>query len=81
MTDVRQFEVIFLFDTTHHALWAEELAGEKGVPVEVIVPPSDANAKCGIALRTRGQDGPVLEAHLQEEEVEYSLYQRDGGSR
>ena len=34
--------IVFTFDTTHHALWAEEVAGEHGIPAEVIPAPPAA---------------------------------------
>lgn len=41
---------ILIFDTTHHAMWAEELARENGIPAEVVPAPEQAEAKCGLAL-------------------------------
>ena len=43
---------LFTFDTTHHALWAEEVAGERGIPAEVIPAPPAARARCSLALET-----------------------------
>jgi hypothetical protein len=51
---------IFTFDTTHHALWAEEVAAEEAIPVEVVPAPPELRARCNIALRTL----PALAAGL-----------------
>ena len=37
---------ILVFDTTHHAMWAEEIAREQGVAVEVVPAPEGVDAKC-----------------------------------
>ena len=50
---------VFVFETTHHALWAEDIAREQQIPAEVVPAPSEAKAKCGLALQTvsvRSQD-------------------------
>ena len=47
---------IVTFDTTHHALWAEELAKETGIAHEVVSAPPEANARCSIALEIFNAD-------------------------
>lgn len=43
----------FLFDTTHHVLWAEELAAEATIPADVVPAPADRDeARCDLALET-----------------------------
>lgn len=42
----------FVFDTTNAALWAEEVARESGIPVEVVPAPADSHATCDLALIT-----------------------------
>ena len=45
--------VVFLFDTTHHALWAEDIAVQAGIPVEVVpAPPDRGEARCDLAVET-----------------------------
>jgi hypothetical protein len=54
---------VFTFHTTHHALWAEEVAGEAGIPVEVIPAPPAARARCNLALETLPEEvGRLAEA-------------------
>lgn len=58
---------VFTFDTSHHALWAEEVARERHVPAEVIPAPPDSGSKCDLALRTGRDRAPGLrEAFLDE---------------
>lgn len=65
---------VFTFDTTHHALWAEEVAGERGVPVDVVPAPPDANAKCGLALETLPEEIERLAQVLADEGVPFALF-------
>jgi diphthamide biosynthesis methyltransferase len=63
-----------VFDTTHHAIWAEEVAEERGIPVEVVPAPAEAKASCGLALRVHGTRVDLLAAALGEEGVEYRIH-------
>jgi hypothetical protein len=65
---------IFTFDTTHHALWAEEIAREREIPAEAIPAPAAANARCSLALETLPGDVARLSAALEEEGVAFALY-------
>jgi hypothetical protein len=65
---------IFTFDTTHHALWAEEIARERDIPAEAIPAPAAANARCSLALETLPGDVARLSAALDEEGVPFALY-------
>ena len=50
----------FVFDTANAALWAEEVAREAGIPVEVVPAPADARAKCDLALITPDEHAQEL---------------------
>ena len=65
-------EVVFTFDTTHMALWAEEVAREAGVPVEVIPAPPDRRARCDLALACRPADADRLAGILGAAGVEFA---------
>jgi len=65
---------IFTFDTTHHALWAEEIARERDIPAEAIPAPAAANARCSLALETLPGDVARLSAALGDEGVPFALY-------
>lgn len=65
---------VFTFDTTHHALWAEEVAGEAGIPVEVIPAPPAAGARCNLALAALPGDVPRLAEELRAGGVPFALF-------
>jgi len=54
----------FVFDTTNAALWAEEVARESGIPVEVVPAPADSDATCDLALITPEASASALGAAL-----------------
>jgi hypothetical protein len=62
------------FDTTHHALWAEEIAAEHGIPAQPVPAPPEANARCSIALEVLPEDEERLLAILREEGVGCARY-------
>ena len=63
----------FVFETTHHAMWAEDVAREQGIVAEVVPAPPEADAKCGLALRTQSDQSAELEAALEREGILYKL--------
>lgn len=65
---------LFTFDTTHHALWAEEVAREAEIPVEVVPAPPAARARCNLALECLPDDLLRLGELLTETGVPYQLY-------
>ncbi len=65
---------VFTFHTTHHALWAEELAAEAGIPAEVIPAPPTSGARCDLALETLPEDVASLSAILDANAVEFVLF-------
>ena len=66
---------VLVFDTTHHALWAEELARSAGLPVDVVPAPAGARAKCDLALEFLPEDEFELLAALDGAGVPWSLFQ------
>jgi hypothetical protein len=50
MTPTRTDVTVFLFESAHYALWAEDVAREQGVEVKVVPAPPESRAKCGLAL-------------------------------
>ncbi len=65
---------MFTFDTTHHALWAEEVAGEAGIPVEVVPAPAGADARCNLALETLPGEVDRLAGELTRSGVPFRLF-------
>lgn len=64
----------FTFDTTHHALWAEEVARDAGIPAEVVPAPPAARARCNLALETLPEDTERLSATLAAEGVPHGRW-------
>ena len=60
---------IFTFDTTHHALWAEQIALDLRLGAQVIPAPAAAQAKCSLALEVLEEDIEVLRNALDAQGV------------
>lgn len=69
---------LFTFETTHHTLWAEEVAGEAGIPVEVVPAPPGAHARCNLALATLPEELERLGGELERAGVPFGLYGERG---
>lgn len=67
---------LLTFDTTHHALWAEDLALERGFGVQVVPAPADAQAKCDLALEFLAEEEIALTAALADAAIPFELYVR-----
>lgn len=65
---------VLLFQTTTHVLWAEEVAQEKGIPVEVVPAPRRATDICGLALRTLESRVEDLIRLLEEEGISFKRH-------
>ncbi|HEX8360177.1 MAG TPA: DUF3343 domain-containing protein [Longimicrobium sp.] len=65
---------VFTFDTTHHALWAEEVAQEADIPVEVIPAPPAAHARCNLALAALPEDVSRLSDELRAQGVPFGVH-------
>ncbi|HEX6037131.1 DUF3343 domain-containing protein [Longimicrobium sp.] len=65
---------VFVFETTHHALWAEEVARESGIPAEVVPAPPAARARCNLALETLPEDVDALAVILHAHGVPHALW-------
>lgn len=75
LVSVNMTRSIFTFETTHHALWAEEVARDARLPHEVVPAPPEAHAKCNIALETLPEFVGSLEEALADAEVPYRIYE------
>lgn len=64
---------IITFDTSHHALWAEEVAKSAGVAAEVVPAPEQSDAKCGLALEVLPEGLEELLAALDREGITYRV--------
>jgi len=61
----------FTFASTHHAMWAEDVAQEHAIPAEVVPAPPSSSAKCGLALRTAEERAGELAEALDQEGIDY----------
>jgi Protein of unknown function (DUF3343) len=66
---------LFTFSTTHHALWAEEVAREREIPAEVVPAPAAAHARCNLALETLRGELERLRDALTDQGVPFSVYE------
>jgi len=65
---------ILVFDTTHHAMWAEEVARENGIAAEVVPAPPGTDAKCGLALEVLPGGFDELIPALEREGVPHRVF-------
>jgi hypothetical protein len=65
---------VLTFDTTHHALWAEQIAHERGLAAEPVPAPPDAGAQCDIALEFLPEEEAPLTHALREAGVVYRIW-------
>lgn len=70
--------LLLVFDTTHHALWAEQIARDGLLGVEVVPAPAASDAKCDLALEYLPEDEPALLEALQQAGVPFRAW-REGG--
>ena len=63
----------FIFETTHHAMWAEDVARDRAIPAQVVPAPPDGGARCGVALRTPMHRASELAQALDEERILYTI--------
>jgi hypothetical protein len=64
-----------VFETTHHALWAEEVAREMRLGVEIVPAPAAARAGCDLALAALDEDLEQLLAALRERGIAFRLFE------
>jgi hypothetical protein len=65
---------IVVFETTHHALWAEEVARELRLGVEVVPAPAASRAGCDLALEALEEDLATLLDALRERGIVFRVF-------
>jgi hypothetical protein len=65
---------VLVFDTTHHALWAEQVALGSGFAAQIEPAPTEARAKCALALSYMPAEEQELIAALERAGVPFRRY-------
>lgn len=78
MTLRRSSTVVFTFDTTNAAVWAEDVARDRGLVVEVVPAPEEAQALCDLAIVTHESAAAAFAAALTEEGVGFRIWPDPG---
>jgi hypothetical protein len=65
---------LLTFDTTHHALWAEQLAHEHGLAAEPTPAPPESGALCDIALEYLPEEELQLRDVLTSAGIEFAVW-------
>jgi len=66
---------ILTFDTTHHALWAEQIVSELRLGAQVVPAPAAANAKCDLAIECLIEDLSSLQSALRGAGIRFALFE------
>jgi hypothetical protein len=66
---------LLTFDTTHHALWAEQLAQEHGLAAQPTPAPPESGALCDIALEYLPEEELQLRDVLTSAGIEFRSWQ------
>jgi hypothetical protein len=66
---------VLTFDTTHHALLAEQIALDGGLAAQVAPAPAAAKAKCDLALEYLPEEESQLLLLLDDADVRYAIFQ------
>ena len=67
---------LLTFDTTHHALHAEQIAHANGLAADVTIAPPESGAKCDLALEYLPEEEAALLDLLRSAAIEFRLFQR-----
>jgi hypothetical protein len=70
---------LLTFDTTHHALWAEQIVAEHRLGAQVVPSPAEANAKCDLAIECLDEDLNELRRALEAAGVPFRIFVRNRG--
>lgn len=62
---------LLLFESSHLAHWAEDVAAEAGIPAKLVPAPPEAEDPCGLALQVPPERVSEIQAELEREGVRY----------
>ena len=66
---------IIVFNSTHHALSAEEILEKEGFEVDVVPLPESARSVCGLALEIHGDAVAPAKDVLSRARIEWKLFE------
>lgn len=69
--------VILVFDSTHHALTAEEALEKNGLEIDIVPVPADIRIDCGLAIEIAKRDRGRAEEALAAVGVEFKVVATD----
>lgn len=69
---------VLVFETTHHALWAEEVARDMRLGAQVVPAPAASHAGCDLAIETLDEDFAALIAALRERAIVFRVFEVGG---
>lgn len=70
---------VFLFDSTHDAMKAEETIIDAGFWCDVVPRPADTSSElCGLAVEVLAADRDEVADLLTEKEIRYEIYKSKG---
>jgi hypothetical protein len=73
MSGDQQQWINFYFSTSNVVMWAEEVASEREIPIEVIPTRARKEATCGLAIRTSPDWRERLESVFEEEGISFEV--------
>lgn len=62
---------IIAFDSTHHAISAEQMLKKEKKEVMMMPTPREVTASCGLSLRVSSEDISFAQEHLEEKNLSY----------
>ena len=69
---------VLVFETTHHALWAEEVARDMRLGAQVVPAPAASRAGCDLAIEALDEDLDALLEALRERSIVFRVFDVDG---
>ena len=66
---------VLLFNSTHHALSAEDLLEEEGFAIDTVPAPESVRADCGLAIKIDKGDIVSAGAALNRARIEFQVFE------
>jgi hypothetical protein len=66
--------VTLVFESSHFAMWAEDVAGDHRIEVKIVPAPAGSDAVCGLALLVDAPRAEELEGICRSEGIEFTRW-------